>query len=75
MYQNGQGVERNVETALSIQDKACSQGAVMACFALGTSYSTGQNGVPKDAVKAGAYLEKACDGGYSAACNNGKPIK
>ena len=30
-------------------------------------YAVGQ-GVPRDAVKAGQFYQKACDGGYAAGC-------
>lgn len=47
----------------------CELGHVESCAVLGALYARGE-GVPKDAARAVAFLERSCDGGDATACVN-----
>ncbi len=55
--------------ASAYYQKACDQGRMEACAALGTCYWSGSCGMSrKDVAKGLALFERACDGGEMAAC-------
>jgi TPR repeat protein len=40
------------------------------CNNLGLSYETGRGGLPRDAARATALFQRACDAGLEPACRN-----
>jgi TPR repeat protein len=63
------GIRRDQAAALRLYQRACDGGgAVAACFFLGRSLIDGRPGVPVDAVRGRALVEKACRGGDPMAC-------
>jgi TPR repeat protein len=63
LYQQGDGVEKNLAVAAGWYKKAAAQGMATALFNLGTFYETG-TGVPQDtAMAANLYLD-AADRGF-----------
>ncbi|GAA8729800.1 hypothetical protein HpBT353_01170 [Helicobacter pylori] len=67
LYQNGQGVEKNLTKAAQFYSKACELKEGDGCGALGALYYNG-DGVKQDFKKAVALFEKACKLGYKKAC-------
>jgi TPR repeat protein len=47
---------------------ACDRGSAMGCGQLGAMLLKGGQGVPRDPARGRAFLKKACEGGYAAAC-------
>ena len=66
LYQNGQGVPKDLGKAAELYQKAADQGDGAA---LGWLYQNGQ-GVPKDLGKAAELYQRAADQGYAFAQNN-----
>lgn len=69
MYQNGQGCEKNYETAVKYYRMAAEQGYSRALSNLGFMYNNGY-GVAKDYTAAVKYYQLAADLGYEVAENN-----
>ncbi|GAA7738518.1 hypothetical protein TH0010_03540 [Helicobacter pylori] len=67
LYQNGQGVEKDLIKAAYLYSKACELKEGDGCGALGGLYYNG-DGVKQDSKKAVALFEKACKLGYKKAC-------
>ncbi|WRA82615.1 sel1 repeat family protein [Helicobacter pylori] len=67
LYENGQGVEKNLTKAAQLYTKACELKEGSGCVALGGLYYHGQ-GVEKDLTKAAQYIFKACKLGDQKAC-------
>ncbi len=63
LYQNGQGVEKDLIKATYFYSKACELNNGDGCGALGGLYYNG-DGVKQDSKKAAALFEKACKLGY-----------
>lgn len=61
------GVKRDLATARSLYEKACSGGVAIACVDLGVSLEQGIGG-SKDVDGAYAIYKKACDNGEPAGC-------
>jgi TPR repeat protein len=66
MYENGQGVPKDMAEAVRWYSKAAAQDYAEAQYMLAVMYGKGQ-GVPKDYVLAVALFRKAADQGYAAA--------
>jgi TPR repeat protein len=62
MYRDGQGVGKNLRTAISWYRRSADAGYAAAEIAMGDLYAKGQ-GVPKDAERALAWYQKAADQG------------
>ena len=69
LYQNGQGVPKDLVKAAELYQKAADQGNAAARNNLGLLYQNGQ-GVPKDLRKAAELYQKAANQGNAAAQNN-----
>ena len=69
MYENGQGVEKNLQKAAELYQKAADQGDPNSQCNLGFMYSNGQ-GVEKNLQKAAELYQKAADQGLEVAKNN-----
>jgi len=67
MYDNGQGVQVDVTTAVSLSTRACAEAGAYGCAYLGYLYQVGR-GVPQDAARAATLYRKACDGEDSSGC-------
>lgn len=74
MYANGEGVEQNMDEAVTLFKKAAEQGHVDAQNNLGALYFTGE-GVTRDEEKAIAWFEKAAEQGNEEAIANLDAIK
>lgn len=66
-YQVGEGVPKNLKTAVSLYDKGCEGNNAKACAGLGMLYAKG-SGVQVDKERAKNLLSKACDNGFAKAC-------
>jgi hypothetical protein len=53
----------------SLASDACESGVAETCATLGDLYRTGDEGVPRDPVRANQLLQRACNNGYPAACS------
>lgn len=64
------GLAEGMKTAKGREliEKGCNLGDAIGCMGVGGLYLHG-TGVPKDVKKARTYLDKACKGGQSAACD------
>ncbi len=62
LYENGQGVEKDLTKAAQFYSKACDLNNNKGCFNLGALY------LEKDSKKATALFEKACKLGNQLAC-------
>ncbi|MBI4704275.1 MAG: sel1 repeat family protein [Deltaproteobacteria bacterium] len=67
-HERGQGVARDIRSAVSLYQKACDAGMAISCRALAIIYARGGDEVPADKRKAAQYYEEACKGGVLAAC-------
>jgi TPR repeat protein len=67
MYRWGDGVPRNVATAMSWYHKAAGQGNSEAQHNLGEIYSLGLNGVPQDYTAGASWYRRAAEQGDSSA--------
>ncbi len=67
MYQNGEGVTRDLARAASLYQQACDGGNTLACYNLGMFYEHGE-GVPQNSARAASFYQHACDGGLARAC-------
>ncbi|GAA6827060.1 hypothetical protein HpHNI20_02780 [Helicobacter pylori] len=74
LYQNGQGVEKDLIKAAYFYSKACELKEGDGCGALGVLYYNG-DGVKQDSKKAVALFEKACKLGYKKACEMLKELR
>ncbi|HEU5059331.1 MAG TPA: tetratricopeptide repeat protein, partial [Kofleriaceae bacterium] len=68
-YERGDGVERDVERAVTLYERACRRELWTACTILGWLLEGGR-GVPRDAQRASAVYQLACAGGEGVACSN-----
>ncbi|PAF42956.1 sel1 repeat family protein [Helicobacter sp. 11S03491-1] len=55
-------------------DQECKQGNLASCVNLGYLYQSAQ-GVPKDLAQAKSLYKKACDNGYTPACEAYKVLE
>ncbi|MGT0071332.1 tetratricopeptide repeat protein [Helicobacter pylori] len=67
LYNDGEGVEKNLIKAAYLYSKACELKEGDGCGTLGGLYYNG-DGVKQDSKKAAALFEKACKLGYKKAC-------
>ncbi|GAA8897497.1 hypothetical protein BTM333_02420 [Helicobacter pylori] len=67
LYQNGQGVEKDLIEAAYLYSKACDLKDGWGCKNLGALHYNG-DGVKQDFKKAVALFKKACKLGYQLAC-------
>ncbi len=74
LYENGEGVEKNLIKAAYLYSKACELKEGDGCGALGVLYYNG-DGVKQDSKKAVALFEKACKLGYKKACEMLKELR
>ena len=58
---------------LEAMEDACERNVAEACYELGSIYQ-GNDGIPKDEIKADKYLAKACDLGHEKSCKKLKKI-
>src|SRR6185312_13494846 len=65
-YENGTGVEKNIQKAVELYQKAAEQGDAMAQTNLGVYYEDG-TGVEKNFQKAVELYQKAAEQGYARA--------
>lgn len=68
-YERGDGVERDMDRALSLYDRACRRELWKACTILGYLFEGG-HGAPRNTRRATALYELACAGGERVACSN-----
>jgi TPR repeat protein len=68
MYNDGTGVEEDVDLALGFYKKACTGNNFGGCFNVGVLYEGGQ-GIDANAELAREFYRKACDGGYTRGCS------
>lgn len=66
MYAFGQGVERDMVTAVTWYRKAAEQGLAEAQYHLGEAYGAGE-GVPQDYVRAYQWMQRAAQNGEEKA--------
>ncbi len=69
MYDNGEGVPKDLNRAQGLFKRACDAGGHGGCLNLGLLYFRGEE-VPKDLDRAAALFKRACDAGGAAGCNN-----
>nr|WP_269200208.1 tetratricopeptide repeat protein [Helicobacter pylori] len=74
LYQNGQGVEKDLIKAAYFYSKACELKEGDGCGALGGLYYNG-DGVKQDSKKVATLFEKACKLGYKKACEMLKELR
>ncbi|GAA9458007.1 hypothetical protein BTM443_03200 [Helicobacter pylori] len=74
LYQNGQGVEKDLIKVAYLYSRACELKEGDGCGALGALYYNG-DGVKQDSKKAVALFEKACKLGYKKACEMLKELR
>ncbi len=74
LYQNGQGVEKDLTKASYFYSKACELKEGDGCGALGGLYYNG-DGVKQDFKKAVALFKKACKLGDQLACEMLKELR
>ncbi len=67
LYNDGEGVEKNLTRAAQFHSKACDLNNGGRCSNLGVLYQNGQ-GVEKDLTKAAQYASKACKLGVQEIC-------
>ncbi len=67
LYQNGEGIEKNLTKAAQFYSKACALNNSGGCGSLGMLYEYGQ-GVEKNLTKAAYFYSKACKLGDQEAC-------
>ena len=68
-YERGDGVERDMDRALVLYERACRRELWKACTILGYLLEGG-HGAPRNARRATALYELACAGGERVACSN-----
>ena len=64
MYADGQGVQEDIDQAISWLRKAAEQGLAEAQYELGQMYANGR-GVPQDDTLAEMWLRKAAEQGHT----------
>ncbi len=69
LYENGEGVEKDLIKAAQFCSKACNLNNSWGCGYLGFLYEYGQ-GVEKDLIKAAYFYSKACKLGEQLACES-----
>ncbi len=74
LYENGEGVEKDLIKAAQFYSKACDLNNGDGCGALGGLYYNG-DGVKQDFKKAVALFKKACKLGYQLACEMLKELR
>ncbi len=74
LYENDQGVEKNLTKAAQFYSKGCELNNSFGCGALGMLYEYGQ-GVEKNLTKAAQFYSKACKLGDQKACEILKELK
>ncbi|GAA8513971.1 hypothetical protein HpBT265_01160 [Helicobacter pylori] len=74
LYENGQGVEKDLIKVAYLYSRACELKDGWGCSFLGVLYYNG-DGVKQDSKKAVALFEKACKLGYKKACEMLKELR
>ncbi|GAA7865957.1 hypothetical protein HpBT032_04720 [Helicobacter pylori] len=74
LYQNGQGVEKDLIKVAYLYSRACELKDGMGCKNLGALYYNG-DGVKQDSKKATALFKKACKLGVQLACEMLKELR
>ncbi|GAA9079949.1 hypothetical protein Taitung30_02100 [Helicobacter pylori] len=74
LYQNGQGVEKDLIKAAYLYSRACDLKDGMGCKNLGALYYNGEV-VEKDLTKASYFYSKACELGDRKACESLKELR
>ncbi len=74
LYENDQGVEKDLIKATYFYSKACELKESFGCGALGMLYEFGQ-GVEKNLTKAAYFYSKACKLGFQKTCEILKELK
>ncbi|GAA9634557.1 hypothetical protein HpHA98_01140 [Helicobacter pylori] len=74
LYENGQGVEKDLIKVAYLYSRACELNNGWGCSFLGVLYYNG-DGVKQDSKKAAALFEKACKLGYKKACEMLKELR
>ena len=69
VYENGEGVPKDPSRALTLNVRACTDGAAMGCTNAGHLYYFG-SGVDSDRMRAAEFAEKACKLGSQTGCVN-----
>jgi TPR repeat protein len=69
LYENGQTMQPDKQSAARLYRDACAQGNLRGCADLGNLYQIGQ-GVAQDYGQARNLFRKACDGGEMVGCSN-----
>ncbi|MBT0956951.1 sel1 repeat family protein [Alphaproteobacteria bacterium KMM 3653] len=69
-YENGNGVEQNIETAIAWYEKSAAQDFPRALHNLGIIYADGEHGITPDPEKARGLFEKALQQDYSRSYSN-----
>jgi TPR repeat protein len=68
LYQTGETIEPDVQSAAHLFQQACDQGNLRGCYSVGRLYIEG-HGVSKDYAQAKNFFTKACQGGETNGCN------
>ena len=81
LYAQGDGVSKNLVTAVAYYRKGCVAGDMMGCADLGNHVRDGDAGSPADPHMASIFFLEACNGGNDLACrslailsDNGSPL-
>ncbi|WP_229762856.1 tetratricopeptide repeat protein [Helicobacter pylori] len=74
LYENDQGVEKNLTKAAQFYSKGCELNNSFGCSALGMLYEYGQ-GVEKNLTKAAQFYSKACKLGLQETCEDAQNIE
>ncbi len=64
----GRGLQADPKRAKEILKKSCAHGYGEGCFALGVLFRMGDEGVPKNARSADAFLRRGCELGAGESC-------
>jgi TPR repeat protein len=67
MYEEGVGLEKDLEAAAQLYEKACEGKYVPSCLPLARMLDEGR-GVPQDRERAMLLFKWLCDVGYKEAC-------
>lgn len=73
LYERGKGVPRDPRKGLELRELGCEAGGLESCHQAGLAWLEGVEGEP-DFLRAAAFLDKACAGGWQPACEAARPI-